>query len=82
MEEGQGYFPVKIYPYRRADDMGIQPVCSDTGSACYYSYVEVRVIFGFGKNTMLQTNNAETVGWDNTVDSMVKIYNRSIDNHL
>lgn len=73
---------MKIHSYRTKDDMRILPLCPDTGSACYYSYVEVRVIFGFGKNTMLQTNNAETVGWDNTVDSMVKIYNRSIDNHL
>lgn len=31
MEEGQGYFPVKIYPYRKIDDMGILPLCPDTG---------------------------------------------------
>ena len=35
MEEGQGYFPVKIYPDRHTDDGEILALCPDTGSACY-----------------------------------------------
>ena len=35
MEEGQGYFHVKIYPYWKTGNMGILPLCPDTGSACY-----------------------------------------------